>query len=70
MTVKELRQLLFDIGNQNAEVVVVCPEDIEDGHIKRTRTVVTRRDDKGHRLPFLGHREDPKSFVSILTGLQ
>ncbi len=69
MTVKELRQLLFELEDQYAVVVVVTPSDIENGRVKKTHEVVARRvanHAAGTRL-VLGHADDPQGFVSILT---
>ena len=65
MTVRELRHLLFNVENQDATVVVVGPNDIEQGHVKRTHEVRARRNVTGDLA--VGHEEDPQNFVSILT---
>ena len=63
MTVRELRQLLFDCKDQDAVVVVAT--EIEYGHVKMTKEVRARRE--GNSL-VLGHPDDPTGFISILIG--
>ena len=67
MTVRRLRELLFDVEDQNAQVVVVTPDCIKDGHVKRTHEVGARRAPAPYNKLVLGHPDDPAGYVSILT---
>ena len=59
MTVRELRQKLFDVKNQESQVLIVTPEDIRWGEISRTHQIVDGRS--------LGDADDEEGYVTIHT---
>lgn len=59
MTVRELRHLLFNVENQDAQVLVVTPSDIKFGEIVSTHQLITGRQ--------LGSTQDEDGYVTIHT---
>lgn len=57
MTVKELRQLLFDVEDQDAQIVVITSDDVKYGEVKNTQTINEK----------IGHPSDPTGWIAITT---
>jgi len=56
MTVRELRQLLFHIDNQEAEVVIATSKDVKYGEVISTKEIVQ-----------FSTQEQPEGFITLLT---